>query len=311
MAVISSLPGVEAEVRVNGERAEEYVDSSQVDTDNTTTRYIEAISGARFTVHYTIPSACFGQGKDVRVRVYVDGEKVDGKMLLCKKHNNLRKTVTINGASSFQDGKSTISPMIFSDIDIDKQETATLSEEMQKHLRSVGTICVRLHRGLAKTQDRRNRTITMDGIGKVSEKDLKGKPLSHQVKLQAPYKRKAKMYTQTFIAGSKEDDPFAKFTFRYRSRAALQAECIIPRTPSLKPLEERPLEELDPDELRELERDAAASAVKNEIKSEENAGSSGPKRAYDQSELEVVETRPVKRERTCGSAPVVIDLSDD
>lgn len=39
--------------------------------------------------------------------------------------------------------------------------------------------------------------------------------------------------------------------YRYRSKAALQKEHIIPRTPSPVALENRPLETMTPDELRE------------------------------------------------------------
>lgn len=48
--------------------------------------------------------------------------------------------------------------------------------------------------------------------------------------------------------------PFAIFTFRYRSKKALQAEYIVPKSPTPVPLEDRPIEELTPDELRELVR---------------------------------------------------------
>lgn len=55
------------------------------------------------------------------------------------------------------------------------------------------------------------------------------------------------------------EEDIATFVFRYRSKSALQAEGIIPRTPSPTPLEERPLEELNQEELRELLRRHRAS----------------------------------------------------
>ncbi|KAL1622094.1 hypothetical protein SLS54_005159 [Diplodia seriata] len=273
MAIISSVPGVEVEVRVNGERAEEYMDSNQDDSDNKAIRYIEAISGARFTIHCTISSSCDRQGKDIYVKIILDGEKIKGMVLF------------------LNDSKEG-----------DEHSTDISDGTMQEKVMSMGVISIQLHRGLAiaKQGTPRNRTITMNKIGKVPEKALKGKPLSHQVQ------------------------PFAEFIYQYRSKTALQAEGVIPRTPSPIPLEDRPLEELNPEELRELlrrsrEKIAAATAVKNEsesevkseVKSEDNASANGPKRAHDRSELEFVEARPVKRQRTSGSAPVIIDLSDD
>ncbi|KAK5116641.1 hypothetical protein LTR62_007315 [Meristemomyces frigidus] len=47
--------------------------------------------------------------------------------------------------------------------------------------------------------------------------------------------------------------PFAELVFNYRSRSALQALHIIPRSPSPVPIEERDINELSMDELRELE----------------------------------------------------------
>ncbi|OMP88815.1 hypothetical protein BK809_0005536 [Diplodia seriata] len=116
MAIISSVPGVEVEVRVNGERAEEYMDSNQDDSDNKAIRYIEAISGARFTIHCTISSSCDRQGKDIYVKIILDGEKIKG-MVLFLNDSKEGGTLDINYATSIHNGQLTGAPMVFSELD--------------------------------------------------------------------------------------------------------------------------------------------------------------------------------------------------
>ncbi|KAK0650601.1 hypothetical protein DIS24_g6712 [Lasiodiplodia hormozganensis] len=152
----------------------------------------------------------------------------------------------------------------------------------------------------------------MDEMGKIPEKALKGRAVSHQVKLQASEPAKVRE-GYTFVPDS--NGKIATFIFRYRSKSALQAEGIIPRTPSPMPLEERPLEELKPEELRELlrrhrERDAAASVVKREFKVEGTGGDSNTGMDRAQSGLEITTVRPIKRPRISGSVET-IDLTED
>ncbi|KAL1648462.1 hypothetical protein SLS58_002217 [Diplodia intermedia] len=330
MAIISSVPGVEVEVRVNGERAEEYMDSNQKDSDNTAIRYIEAKSGVRFTIHCTISPSCDRQGKDMRAKILIDGKKIRGKILRLEKSEGV--TIDVYGATSVENGQRSIAHMVFSELDIDEDSTDISNRMMQKKVMSMGVISIQLHRGLAIKEAPCNRTTTIDKIGKVSEKALKGKALSHQVQLARIPSYQAIISSLTYdrlqafqpaqqsntynFKCDKEDGPFAEFIYQYRSKTALQAEGVIPRTPSPIPLEDRPLEELNQEELRELlrrsrEKTAAATAVKTESESEVNASANGSKRAHDRSELEFVEARPVKRQRASGSAPVIIDLSDD
>lgn len=46
----------------------------------------------------------------------------------------------------------------------------------------------------------------------------------------------------------------ALYSFRYRSKEALQSMYLIPRTPEPIPLEDRPIEDLTAEEMRELLR---------------------------------------------------------
>ena len=115
--------------------------------------------------------------------------------------------------------------------------------------------------------------------------------------------------------------PFATFKFKYRSHKDLQAECIIPRSPSPVPLEERDADSLSLEEAREYfrrdrERKANDIKIKQEVKME--------KRSYSQviddddedsgnDELEVAAIPASrKRPRTFRDSGVeFVDLSDD
>lgn len=67
--------------------------------------------------------------------------------------------------------------------------------------------------------------------------------------------------------------PVAVFRFKYRSQKSLKELLVIPRTPSSAPLEERPIEELSIEELRELTRrqKAVVEAARLRIKEEEGS----------------------------------------
>ncbi|KAK5715518.1 hypothetical protein LTR15_010163 [Elasticomyces elasticus] len=117
----------------------------------------------------------------------------------------------------------------------------------------------------------------------------------------------------------------AMFVFKYRSLAALQKLHVVPGPPAETPLEERPLEDLSMEEMRELlgrqrirrynfaaaeKRTADELNIKKEIKRELVQVSTT---VEDDSDIEIVEHRP-KRVRTVEqpiSARAVIDLCGD
>lgn len=118
MAIIPSIPGVRAEVKVNGEPVEEYADSSQFCEDNATVRYIEAISGARFTIHCKVWHPYDVQGRDIRTMVWVDGKRIPGKSAPFKKYKAGKGEMNVKGVKSYKDGKAKMAHMVFSELDI-------------------------------------------------------------------------------------------------------------------------------------------------------------------------------------------------
>jgi hypothetical protein len=129
--------------------------------------------------------------------------------------------------------------------------------------------------------------LDMHHINKISEKALKGKAVSHATRYFVYLSIYIVSFLQTFRLGESEvarqprvfradyvydrNKPFATFKFKYRSLGtpsmlstnicplttisdALKASCIIPRSPTLESLDDRPESDLNTDELRELLR---------------------------------------------------------
>ncbi|KAI4610889.1 hypothetical protein J4E80_007918 [Alternaria sp. BMP 0032] len=105
--------------------------------------------------------------------------------------------------------------------------------------------------------------------------------------------------------------PFATFKFKYRSLDALRILGLIPREPTPPPLEERPEDELTPDELRQLvkqfkEQKAAASKVKKEAIDKRKQVEEAVE-ASDGEEVTVVRSRDRKRHRGMDQEVIVLD----
>lgn len=107
-------------------------------------------------------------------------------------------------------------------------------------------------------------------------------------------------------------DPFASFTFKYRSRKDLQIEGIIPRSPSPVPLEDRDPETLSAEEARELVRiqrqklqdQAKVKKEKRERDDDEDAGE-------DDGEVTMTGERNKRPRLSNDSGIEVIDLSNE
>ncbi|KAF4303404.1 hypothetical protein GTA08_BOTSDO08840 [Botryosphaeria dothidea] len=280
MAILTSIPGLDAEVRVDGVHAMEYTNEvEEEDAATTTIRYIESIFGAKFSTHCTCTEAFNHGEEDVFVTFHVDDE--------------------------------------------DNSELA--GDQPETKLRSLGEISLQFYKGkrggLKRAVSRSSEKVAKK-VNKIPEKALKGPAVSHSVGV-GEAKPTRPWHTRSF---NRKDGgrPFATMTYRYSSKAAVQKEHIIPRTPFSTPLKDRPLETMTPDELREELRrhreDQARRpvikqeinpAIKQEIKQESFLGQTGIVSLDDEdTDIEAVSVRPRKRQRTTRPAEV-IELLDD
>jgi len=83
MAVIDDIAGLKVEIVVGGQPLPEYDDDEDYEGNdamrgqNSTSKYVEAISHAKFSIKYTFDSTFPYRVDDMAIAVYVDGKYVD------------------------------------------------------------------------------------------------------------------------------------------------------------------------------------------------------------------------------------------
>ncbi|KAK0650602.1 hypothetical protein DIS24_g6713 [Lasiodiplodia hormozganensis] len=340
MAILPDIPGLKVEVKVNREPLEEFRNEDEPDTSNTVTRYVEATSGANFTVQITYDEALDPKYKDwdISSALFLDGQRADKCTTRREKwRHDGQTTVTFTGVRGFENGEYCLRKMAFSqvnivnrtwDLAVDDNDQIPSSTEQVEAFRSLGEIEVTFRRSKVLPESypsskRMSNYQNFNIMDSIPEKKLKGRAISHQVDLGEA--QPLEYHGTSWSTSTKIDDkPFATFVFRYRSRNALKAECIISRTVSPEPLEDRPVEALTADEARELvrrlrDRRRSSQTLQPEVKQEVKQESDQNKRlsdvniidlGSDDSEIEITDVRPKKRQRTSGP-PEVIDLSSD
>ncbi|KAK5217890.1 hypothetical protein LTR99_003284 [Exophiala xenobiotica] len=265
----------EVQVIVDGTPAEEYDDDEEeevTDNDETVTKYVEAVAGAHFAVKFLLqPSYHFTRGEDsVTAYVEIDGHPVGGRMLERDKFLNQRTLgfspwVLIDGQHATENGVNALYKFQFSDLetrDLDKTDDLDKFREKYGHL---GTITVQLWRE-QKLGSCNVAAYKARHIGSVPEKALKGRPLDVAIRMvrSTPDKGINSWSTRTL-----DQQPLAKFIFKYRTRRALQSLLIIERSPTPLPIEERPIDDLSREELQNLVR---RQREEQSITKQENGG---------------------------------------
>ncbi|KAI4636714.1 hypothetical protein J4E93_011012 [Alternaria ventricosa] len=267
MAITKAHPNLKVEVHVKGAPLQEYVDDDDQTLDDEVTKYIEASSGDNFEIKYCFFSG-FSAHHSILLRLSIDGEYAAGGVFNPGSSIRWNHVHTFKGSREFEDGEYYLRKFCFSQLEInDDGDTRTFKDSLKKKLHRVGVISVRFYWVTAGATYKTPVTVRKDkNLGVVPEKALKGSALSHQ----ASYGAREVMQAYSTIETTKIDEtPFAEFTFRYRSRAALKSLLVIPRTPSPVPLEERDINTLTLEESRELlrlqrEQMDAAPVIKRE-----------------------------------------------
>ncbi|KAI8934333.1 hypothetical protein NX059_009069 [Plenodomus lindquistii] len=267
MAVTKKTPELKVQIFVNGAPLEEHHDGDEMTADDAVTAYVEAVSGANFEIRYTF-GLQFVAKHDVNCCIEIDGKSV-GSPVFDTLHPIQKGHVYDRiGEKEEENGKCFVRRFRFVDVEIGGDEVPKLDKESTQRLKNVGTISLKYYWGVAGKDDEpiNRRTPSQWERKVIPEKALKGSTLSHQASVGPREQTKPRLYC-SFQRHSRE--PFATFTFRYRSRAALKSLLIIPRSPSPVPLEERDVETLTAEESRQLirrlrQRDRSAVRVKKE-----------------------------------------------
>ncbi|KAJ8111165.1 hypothetical protein OPT61_g6169 [Boeremia exigua] len=288
MAVLPSRPGIKMSIVCDGAALQEYDDNDEEPQPNSVSKYIEAISGAEFAIRGELTPPW--QPSTVLLYYYLDQKQVSGRFLKQVNYRVPSWTALEEGPITVVDGQSFLHKYAFAALRVDDTVT-TIGSHVLKDIKGMGEITVKAHyvKKLQDVKPTNNSALSnnIKEIGGIPEKALKGNSLSHQTLLVnmrvAGYLDQALIANESLRAGQPtglvntasfdyidpKKQPFATYTFEYRSKDALKSLLVIPRSPSPVPLEERDVDTLTAEEMRELlrrqrERDAAAQTVKQE-----------------------------------------------
>ncbi|THY50640.1 hypothetical protein D6C97_06964 [Aureobasidium pullulans] len=270
MAILDSLPGVEITVVVDGEDLHEYQDTDMEDEENTVTKYVEAVTDANFAIKIKGSQELEYKGDCLSLDVLVDGLRIERPLIgreRTRKGSYTRLVEGLNVRAGY------MRKLRFNTLETVTEHGFGLPEDLER-VKNMGKIEVRLtHENKVKrTEAVYNKVVDNEGI--ISEKAIKGQAMTHSSGFDQE-SRIALGADMMILCKAVEGvpDPVATFFFYYKSKTSLKDLMIIPRTPSPVPLEDRPEEELNPEEMAELVRllkakVAVTSQVKKEVKRE-------------------------------------------
>ncbi|KAL1393605.1 hypothetical protein HDK64DRAFT_315114 [Phyllosticta capitalensis] len=318
------MDGVDIHIRVNGQRLKEYVDEDDENPPRTVVKYIVAESGAHFTVAHKFDHSFKYQNYDILLSVYLDGHRAYDAVLHKEDFHTYaeRPHGEITASRSFKDGRFWERNFTFAELVID-ESGEKFNANKKKSIDALGEISVKLFRVKVTSKAEQPKGDEMKDFekqkrdAKVPEKALKGRAVSHQAKLgQLQAGRSYKSVTTHNI--DPEHAPLALCSFRYRSKEALQSMYLIPRTPEPIPLEDRPIEDLTAEEMRELlrrqkEQLDRATTIKKESRNETTQlkRDSGYQGSWeDGDDLAITEDRQAKRHKK-NSEIETVDLTGD
>lgn len=115
------LRDVKVTVSADGKRLQEYDDDAEEPSpSNTATRYIEALTGVGFQLHYSIKPTFQLISSGIAIRIDIDGERMDSHMLLrrqdLKELSHVPYSNSFSGARRFQDPGWTFQQFRFAEI---------------------------------------------------------------------------------------------------------------------------------------------------------------------------------------------------
>ncbi|KAK7534484.1 hypothetical protein JOL62DRAFT_554513 [Phyllosticta paracitricarpa] len=321
MNELQIMDNMDVHIRVKGQRLEEYVDEGAEKLPRTIIKYVVVEPGEDFAIAYNFDRNFLYKCFDLGVKVYLDGKRVTSAILAKNTYVGDSADV-VDSTRHGEDEGHLFQGFTFAELIIN-EEDEELDADQQMSVDALGEIQLKFWRVEVTSEfytfessDCKN----VDEISEVPEKALKGRSISHHAKLStatAQPRGPHKVANVTDI--DPKDRPFATYIIRYRSTEALKIMGLIPRTPEPIPLEERPVDELTPEEMKELiRRQKVELETARDIKRESSSEPVQPKweqwfrsQWEDGDELSVTEVRPAKRTKTSEAPIDTVDLTDD
>ncbi|KAL2032885.1 hypothetical protein VTO58DRAFT_106057 [Aureobasidium pullulans] len=282
MAILDSLPGVEITVVVDGEDLHEYQDADMEDEENTVTKYVEAVTGANFTIKIMVPKKFGFEGTCLSFHVLVDGAEAEHPLIQPRHVRRAPKVRSVEGARV---SNTHIRKFRFTELETVNDHGFGLPKDLER-VKELGYIRVEVFHKTVKNISKRVCKELQKDEGFISEKAIKGKAISHAHSLDSEqHEDKSTLWKTQPIIG--DEGPRGTFLFHYRSKDSLRQMLIIPRTPSPVPLRNRPIAELNEQEKAELieqllsenaEKDLVNKRIKRELSNDDDNNSHTNKR---------------------------------
>ncbi|CAK1364259.1 hypothetical protein CB0940_12244 [Cercospora beticola] len=250
---LNAIPQLQVHIMVRKEQLTEYNYENHPPTANHATKYIEAEEGRNFAMSVrTDPQMARVQQDCVAAHIFFDGKHVGGSILETGRRQAsqwfMRDCYERNTASG-----STSEKYCFASLQTNDNPVGTAKLADYKDLGEVEVRCYWARKTAGTHTNDSQSTASQDVSASIPEKCLKGRAISSRASLGAVEQRAHKV-NYANLKYPYGITPFAKFTFKCRSRRDLQIEDIIPRTPSPAPLEQRDPNTLTLEESRELLR---------------------------------------------------------
>jgi hypothetical protein len=119
MAVLPECPGLRVEVLTQGRPLQEYDDDEEDLSPKVVTKYVEALSGAKFNVIAAFQPP-FATQHDVMMRVIIDGKSM--AKWHCEREQFPNKVVECDGIRRERHGEWVKQNFCFAELDIGKQD---------------------------------------------------------------------------------------------------------------------------------------------------------------------------------------------
>ncbi|KAI9158340.1 hypothetical protein HJFPF1_06333 [Paramyrothecium foliicola] len=230
MAVIPQVPGISVKVRVAGEDATEYADHQDERAQegiHVNTCYIEARSGATFSIHAQLTDKCqLGKkGDEIMVRVFVDGAFIRGKWCDIPKPGENPKDTEIKAIKSCCPitGATLAHELKFTTIELAEVDDDHRIVEDKRVIDNLGVIAVSISVAQRGPTVPASYSFKARDQFRIAEKAMKGRSLSHGTSYSEGQVVKA-----VTTIDAKHETAICRFEFKYRSLKALQDELIIP-----------------------------------------------------------------------------------
>ncbi|ETI22681.1 hypothetical protein G647_06757 [Cladophialophora carrionii CBS 160.54] len=219
--------------------------------------YVEATPDANFEIGYKMSGKlAFGRASHIIFGTSVDGHDIISPSVDKEEYQKSGAFSSVDeGDMSTCGSETNLHRFYWAPLSTTDDNPKVTVAELKAEYGSKGTIRVdvwRRQRLPSIPHDRATPAISSD----IPERALKGRAVEVGVSF-----RNAKQIAKVNFIYSKpvDKEPLATFVFFYRSKNALQALDLIPRTPEPVPLEERDEETLNPAEMLELIRRQKAS----------------------------------------------------